>query len=97
MAFYTAPTQNTVEDKNVFYDEQFSIAFTTLSNTQLEKDYKDLFALGQYAWVTSNAWVYNFCKDVCLQLTRGKSLTEKQRECLVKNLARVFEPPRSRR
>lgn len=99
MAFST-PNSFQDKDNNVFSDEQFSIPFHSTLNedtqTHLVKDYRDIFALGQFAWVSGNAWVYNFCKDVCSQLTRGRALSEKQRECFAKNLSRVLEPEVSR-
>lgn len=91
---YTAPNQYNDENKNVITDLTFGLSYPPEewfeSSPRNKKVYDRLFALCQYAWVTNNGWVYNFCKDVARQLSTMGNITPKQLECLTNNEARAL-------
>ena len=94
---------NDLKDNNVFHDETFSIpSLDTFFMFSLPRNlfsilsqghYRNAYSLGQLAWAVGNAWVYNFCKDICTQMReKGRPLTERQLEVLEKNLEKAQNP-----
>jgi|LauGreDrversion4_2_1035121.scaffolds.fasta_scaffold63939_4 hypothetical protein len=87
---------NELKDNNVFHDETFSIpSLDTFSMFSIlsQGHYRNAHSLGQLAWAVGNAWVYNFCKDICTQMReKGRPLTERQLEVLEKNLEKAQNP-----
>lgn len=90
---YTTEYSN--EDKNIITDTTFGMEALPQGwfneSPKNDKLYARLFALAQFAWVTNNAWVYNFCKDVGMNLRRNWKISDKQLLCLEKNEAKALE------